>query len=215
MGYKVVDPGRFQPMQADFTAQISAFKKAGVEIVCGVNTPPDFKNFWTQSAQQGFKPKVATMGKALAFPSAVEALGSAGVGLTQEVWWTRTAPFRSSLTGQSAEELAKDYEAQTKKQWNATLGYAHSLFEVAADVLKRAKDVADKSSIRDAILATDLNTIAGHVAWKNGPVKNVARMPLVGGQWVKAEKFPYDLIVVNNATAPEIPVARKAIAIPY
>ena len=39
--------------------------------------PPDFGTFWAQAAQQGFNPKVATIGKALLFPSAIEALGTA------------------------------------------------------------------------------------------------------------------------------------------
>lgn len=207
--YTVIDPGRFQPFQSDFSAQISAFKKAKVEIVCGVPTPPDFKNFWTQARQQGFHPKVVTMGKALAFPSAVEALGDAGEGLTQEVWWTPTAPYKSSLTGQTGQQFADAYEAGSKKQWNATLGYAHALFEVAADVLKRTKDASKKASIRDAILATELDTMIGHVSWKGGPVKNVGRTPLVGGQWVKGKKARYDLIVVNDETVPAIPVAAK------
>jgi branched-chain amino acid transport system substrate-binding protein len=214
-GYTVVDPGRFQPFQSDFSAQISAFKKANVEIVCGVPTPPDFKNFWTQARQQGFKPKVVTVGKALAFPSTVEALGDGGDGLTQEAWWTPTRPFKSSLTGQTAQQFADAYEAASKKQWNQTLGYAHALFEVAADVLKRTQDVSKKASIRDAILATDLDTMIGKVSWKGGPVKNVGRTPLVGGQWVKGKKNKYDFIVVNNETAPGIPAEAKVKVIPY
>jgi branched-chain amino acid transport system substrate-binding protein len=218
MGYNVVDPGRFQPFQSDFSAQIAAFKKANVEIVCGPPTPPDFKNFWTQARQQGFKPKVVTIGKAIAFPSNLEAMGDIGVGLSQEVWWTPTSPFKSSLTGQTSQQLADSYQKTTSKEWNATLGYAHSLFEVAADVLKRTKDLSNKASIRDAILETNLDTTIGHVSWKPGPlvpVKNVTRTPLVGGQWVKSDKYPFDLVVVDNLTAPEIPVARKAVPIPY
>lgn len=215
MGYTVVDPGRFQPFQSDFSAQISAFKKANVEIVCGVPTPPDFKNFWTQARQQGFKPKVVTVGKALAFPSTVEALGDGGDGLTQEAWWTPTRPYKSSLTGQSAQQFADAYEAASKKQWNQTLGYAHALFEVAADVLKRSKDVSKKASIRDAILATELDTLIGRVSWKGGPVKNVGRTPLVGGQWVRGKKNKYDFVVVNNQTAPAISVEAKIRTMPY
>ena len=56
-GYQLVDPGRYQNMSDDFSAQISAFKEAGVEIVTGVQIPPDFVTFWTQAAQQGFHPK--------------------------------------------------------------------------------------------------------------------------------------------------------------
>ena len=208
-GYRIVDPGRYQNGQGDFTAMISTFKKEGVEIIAGVPTPPDFKTFWTQARQQGFNPKVVTVGKALAFPPAVEALGTEGDGLTQECWWSPGRPFKSSLTSVSAQQFADAYEASTGKQWTQPLGYAHALFEVAIDVLKRTKDIDSPEAIRDAIPATQLNTIIGKVAWGNGPVPNVAKTPICGGQWVKGEKRPYDLLVVNNETAPEIPVQAK------
>ncbi|RFO96716.1 ABC transporter substrate-binding protein [Rhodoferax lacus] len=214
-GFSVVDPGRYQPFQADFSAQIAAFKKANVEIVCGVPTPPDFKNFWTQARQQGFKPKAVTMGKAYTFPSAVEALGDIADGLTQEAWWSPNRPTKSSLTGQSAQQLVDAYEASSKKQWNMTLGYAHALFEVAADVLKRTKDLEKKASIRDAILGTELDTIIGRVSWKGGPVKNVGKTPLVGGQWVKGKKTKYEMLIVNNETAPQVSKQAAVKAIPY
>ncbi len=100
-GYKLIDPGRYQQMNNDFSSQIAAFKAAGVEIVTGVMIPPDFATFWSQAAQQGFKPKVVTIGKALLFPSAVQALGPRGNGLTTEIWWSPNHPFKSGLTGQS------------------------------------------------------------------------------------------------------------------
>ena len=71
-GYKLVDPGRYQPLNNDFTSQITAFKNAGCEIVTGNMIPPDFGTFWGQAAQQGFKPKIVTIGKALLFPSVID-----------------------------------------------------------------------------------------------------------------------------------------------
>src|SRR5215470_3882510 len=68
-GFKLIDPGRYQPVSSDFTSQISAFKSAGAEIVTGNMIPPDFATFWSQAAQQGFRPKIVTIGKALLFPS--------------------------------------------------------------------------------------------------------------------------------------------------
>ena len=56
-GYKPIDPGRYQNLTDDFSAQITAFKNAGCEIVTGVVLPPDFTTFWNQANQQGFKPK--------------------------------------------------------------------------------------------------------------------------------------------------------------
>ncbi len=204
-GYKVVDPGRYQNLTQDFSAQIAAFKDRGAEIITGVPIPPDFTTFWNQAMQKGFRPKVATVGKALLFPSSVEALGEHGEGLSSEVWWTPIHPFSSSLTRQSSADLAGAYEASTRKQWTQPLGFAHALFEVAAEVLRRTQDPTKPASIRDAIASTDLSTIVGQVKWGSGPVKNVAKTPLVGGQWRRGGRFKYQLMVVSNKQATSIP----------
>jgi branched-chain amino acid transport system substrate-binding protein len=208
-GFKLVDPGRFQNLTADFSAQIAAFKKDNAEIITGVLIPPDIRTFLTQARQQGFKPKVVTVGKALLFPASVEALGDLGNGMTTEVWWAPTVPYKSSLTGQSAKALADAYEASTKKQWTQPIGFVHALFEVAIDTFKRTKDLGSKAAIRDAMVATNLNTIVGNVSWGKGPVKNVTKTPLAGGQWVPGKKYKYELVVVDNQTAPNVPVAGK------
>ncbi len=208
-GFKLVDPGRYQAPSDDFSAQIAEFKKNNVEIVSGVMIPPDFTTFWTQAAQQGFKPKIVTVGKALLFPAAIEALGDRGVGLSSEVWWTPSHPFKSSLTGVTAGQLAAAYEATTGRQWTQPVGFRHALFEVITDVLKRTKSVDSTEAIMDSIRATNLNTIVGNVNWDGKPVKNVSKTLLVGAQWVRGTKYKYDLQVVNNKTAPFIPTTGK------
>jgi branched-chain amino acid transport system substrate-binding protein len=208
-GFRLTDPGRYQNLTQDFSAQIAAFKKANCEIVTGVVIPPDFKTFWTQAAQQGFKPKIVSVGKALLFPPAIEALGDLGDGLSSEVWWSPSHPFKSSLTGASATSFAAAYEKSTGKQWTQPIGFVHALFEVAADALKRAGNGKDKAKVRDAIRSTNLNTIVGPISWGKGPVPNVAKTPLVGGQWVKGKKYKYDLVIVNNQTAKHIPARAK------
>jgi len=209
MGFTLTDPGRFQNGTQDFSAQIAKFKADNIEIVTGVVIPPDAKTFLTQARQQGFKPKVITLGKALLFPGAIEALGDLGDGLTTEVWWSPSHPYKSSLSGQTAKALAESYEAATKKQWTQPIGFAHALFEVAADVLKRSKDSSNKA-VRDALAATNLATVVGGVKWGGqGPFKNVSRTPLVLGQWVKGKKRKYELVIVNNQAAPAIPSGGK------
>jgi branched-chain amino acid transport system substrate-binding protein len=206
MGYKVIDPGRFEDLTTDYSAQISKFKDAGAEIVTGVPIPPDFKNFWTQAAQQGLRPKIASIAKAVLFPSAVEAIGPSAYGLTTEVWWSPHHPFSSPLTHQSAGEIAASWESANNKQWTQPLGYIYALFETAIDVLSRTGDIDKKESIRDAIKATNLKSTVGTIAWGHGPVPNVAKTPLVGGQWVRGKHFAFDLVIVQNKTAPEIPL---------
>lgn len=207
-GYKVIDPGRYQVMNNDFTSQIAAFKAAGCEIVTGNMIPPDFATFWSQAAQQDFNPKVVTIGKALLFPSVIESLGARGDGLTTEIWWTPNHPFQSSLTGESAKQLAEGYVAETGRPWTQPIGFVHALFEIAADVAKRAEQLDDSAAVTAALAATNLDTIVGKIAWNGGPlnpVKNVVRTPLVAGQWQLDSGAP-ELVITNNAEAPNIPV---------
>ena len=204
-GYKLNDPGRFQNGTQDFSAQIGAFKSDGCEIVTGVVIPPDAKTFLTQAKQQGFQPKIITLGKALLFPGAIEALGDLGQGLSTEVWWSPSHPFTSSLTRQSAKALAESYEAGTKKQWTQPIGFAHALFEVAANALAQSKSLKPKD-VRDAVAATSIDSVVGPVKWGGqGPMKNVSKTPLVLGQWRKGTKYPFELVIVNNAGAKNIP----------
>ena len=203
-GFQLTDPGRYQPLTDDFSSHISAFKDAGCEIVTGNMIPPDFATFWSQSAQQGFQPKVVTIGKALLFPSVIESLGDRGDGLTSEIWWTPNHPFKSSLTDESAKQLADGYMAASGRPWTQPIGFKHALFEVTTDVIRRSADLDDPNSILDAIQKTDLATVVGGVNWGNGPVKNVSKTPLVAGQWQKGDNG-MELVVTSNEGAPEIP----------
>ena len=206
-GYTVVDPGRFETGIDDFSAQIAQFKSEGVQIVTGVPVPPDFTTFWTQAAQQDFQPTIATVGKALLFPASVDALPEGlGEGLSTEVWWHPAFPVASSLTGQTSQELADAWTSATGKEWTMPLGWSHAIFEVAADALKRTTDIDDPAAVRDAIVATNLDTMTGHVQWGSGPTTNVAKTAVVGGQWVAGSgEFAYDLGVVSNVLYPEVP----------
>lgn len=210
MGFTLTDPGRYQNMTQTLASHISAFKQGGVDIVTGVVIPPDMKTFLTQARQQAFKPKIISVAKALLYPATVEAVGELAEGVTTEVWWTSSHPFKSSLTQQSAQALAQSYEADTKRQWTQPIGFSHALMELAVHALSRAKSINSKADIRDAIAASDLNTVVGAVKFGGkGPMRNVSKTPLVGGQWVKGGKHKYELLIVNNESAPSIPVGGK------
>lgn len=204
-GYDLIDPGRYQPMNDDFSSFISAFKDAGCDIVTGNMIPPDFATFWAQAAQQDFKPKVVTIGKALLFPSVIDSLGDRGDGLTSEIWWSPSHPYSSSLTNQSAKALADGFTAETGRPWTQPIGFKHALFEVVRDVVSRAEDLEDPTAIASAISQTSMSTIVGKVDWSQGPVKNVTKTPLVAGQWQK-QGDKMELVITTNTQAPEIPV---------
>lgn len=220
-GYRVVDPGRFPMSTTDFSAQIAAFKQAKAEILYGNIPSPVFANFWRQAAQQGYKPKVATVGRATVMPAAIEALGALGSNLSIEIWWSNHHPFHSGLTRQSSAQLCEAYEAYSRKQWTQVLGFRHALFEIAIDVFRRAKNPESAASVIEAVRSTRYNSIIGPIQWQGippnqwtqNPVKNVCTTPLVCGQWAPGGKWPYELVVTDNRRYPQIPVQRKMVSL--
>jgi branched-chain amino acid transport system substrate-binding protein len=206
-GYEVIDPGRYTPMADDFSAQIAAFQEAGTDIVMGTMIPPEFLSFWSQAAQKGLRPRIATIGKCLLLPATLDVLGKGGDRLSTELGWHPDFPFRSATTGQTAAEIASAWTASTGRPWVQTVGYKHALLDLAMDVLKRARDVSDPAAILDAIRTTDTETTLGPARWAGSPVANVAKAAMMGGQWHWTGKG-FDIAIAANPTPLSIPVTQ-------
>lgn len=214
-GYTRTPGGMYKFDTQDFSAQVSKFKEANAQIVTGFGFPPNWATFWAQAGQMGFSPEAATYAAAFLFPSAIEALGDRGNGMSTEVWWTPNMPWNSSLTGQSANELAKAWEENSGKQWVQTLGYSHALFETGIAALKNSGDPKNPDAVRDAIAGMKLNTMVGPVNWADSKIKNVAVTEVAGGQWRKTNggKNKFDLVINENGFAPSVKVQDKLISL--
>ncbi|MGJ4931604.1 ABC transporter substrate-binding protein [Bradyrhizobium sp. HKCCYLS2038] len=208
-GYKIIDVGRFPVGADDFSTYIQAFKKEGVEIVTGLFNPPEWATFLNQSAQMGFAPKVCTIAKALLFPGGVAALGPRAEGMSTEIWWLPSYPFRSSLTGQTAAELGASYQAASGRDWTQPIGVVHALFEAGVQALKASGDPKSPSKVVEALRRLKHETIIGQLDFGGSGVANVSKIRVVGGQWHVESNGKRKLYITNNGTAPEIPVERK------
>ncbi|MBD9627073.1 ABC transporter substrate-binding protein [Ensifer sp. ENS06] len=214
-GFELINPGSFTSNTDNFSSHIADFKDAKVEIVTGVLNPADWNTFWKQAHQQNFRPKIATIAKALVFPAAVKTLGPIADGLTTEIVWSPYHPFKSSVTGQSAFELVNTWMRETGKPWTPPLGWTHSIFEVALDVLKRSSDPESREANVVALAETDLQTIFGNVNFKSGPFgKNICVTPTVGGQWTLSGPHGLDIEIVANDTLPAVPVTSELRPLP-
>lgn len=205
-GVTIDNPGLYANGTKDFSAQIAELK--GTDILMGVPIPPDFTTFWKQASQQGYQPKLATIGKALLFPSAVEGLGDIADNLGTEVWWHPTAPYTSSLTGQTAQELADAYEEDAGRQWTQPLGFSHAVFEVAAAAFEKAGST-DPDDLLTALSDLSVDTVAGNVTWgAEGLPPYIAKTKVTGGQWRQTDggEHPFDLVVVSNSEAADVPL---------
>lgn len=212
-GYTELPAGPFQIQTNDFSSFVSRFASERPDILSGFMYPDHFIPFWNQLRQAGVSPKAVIIAAAFLFPGGVAALGDSADGVATEVWWSPVFPYASSLTGQSAAELAAQWEAETNAQWTQPLGFGHALWEVGLAAVANAADPTSNESIRDAIAGMDMQTVVGRVNWATSPVRSVAIMPMVGGQWRRmGGRFPYELKVVNTASAPEIPVEAEMIA---
>lgn len=210
-GYTLVDMGRFPDGTRDYTSQIAGWKKANVEILFANMSPPDFATLWRQCFRTGFIPKVCTAGRAGLFPAAMEAIGSdLATGVNSELIFHPAYPYKSTLTGQTAQEFCDEYEKSAGKQWTQPIGNFHAGYEIVADVLRRAQSL-DSETIRKAIMDTDLLTLQGPTQFNKD---NVAVTPSGCIQWVKGEKYRYDALLVANGNYKILPIQGRMKSIP-
>ncbi len=221
-GYTVVaQPEMYQPPSEDFSSQIAEFKKSGAEICSGLQTPPDFTNFWKQCAQQGYQPKILSMSKALLFSQTVEAVGDIGIGTSDHMVWHPQFPYKSYLTGQTCQEYADQFTTDTGNQWTQPLGQLGK-YEWAVDVLKRVSDIENKELYLEAIKTTKFSGINGlvdfttEVSAPEHPVLNVFKIKIAGGQWGKSKdpRFPYDMYICYGQD-PNMPIQKPFEPIVY
>ena len=204
-GYTFVDGGPYPDGTTDFTAMISAFKAANVEIFINAPLPPDFNTFWKQAAQQGFKPKLATVAKVLLFPADTEALGDLVNNIATDCWWGPFMPYKSSLTGESSKDLADAYQAASGKQWLQSLGSTYSLFEVAELAFAAVQDPHAKDAVAAALGTVQYSGICGPLDFAKGPQPGIGMMRPVGVQWKKGTTYPWEMVVVDNSLNSDVP----------
>ncbi|MGH7665964.1 MAG: ABC transporter substrate-binding protein [Candidatus Dormibacteria bacterium] len=208
-GYTYVDGGAYPDGQTDYTSMISLFKSKNCDFFTNAPLPPDFNVMWKQAYEQGFKPKLAVVAKVLLFPVDTQALGSLVKNIATDAWWTPFHPYHSSLTGETAKQLADGYESSTGQQWTQSLGSTYALFEIAHQAFARASDPHDRDEVAAQLQSMTIQTINGHLDFTAGPVPGVAIIEPVGVQWKPGTKYPFSMYVVDNSANKAVPINGK------
>jgi branched-chain amino acid transport system substrate-binding protein len=206
LGWKVVPSGAYTDGLSDFTPIISKFKAADVQILHAVPIPPDFITFWRQAHQNGFQPKIASISKALLFPSAAAALGPLVTNVMSPLWWTPQFPYKSSLDGTTASAFAANYKTSTGNEWTQPMGFNYAVFEIAVAALKASGDPKNANAVAHALSTLKGEAITGAYDFATGPVPHVSQVPELLAQW-RLVSGSYQLVVVNNSLLPAVPVA--------
>ncbi len=204
-GYTLVDPPPYTDGLTNYTSFISEFKADKCDFFTNVPLPPDFNVMWKQSAQQGYKPALATVAKVLLFPGDVKALGKLVNNIATDSWWNPGMPWKSSLTGQTCAQVADAYQSATGQQWVQSLSN-YSLFEVAYAALKTVSDPHDKTEVADALFNVNIEGLAGQLDWTSSknPAPGVVDTPCLGVQWKPSSTWGWSMEVVDNTLMPEV-----------
>ncbi|CAL9327792.1 hypothetical protein SUDANB37_00032 [Streptomyces sp. enrichment culture] len=207
-GHRLVEPEPYREPATTLDDHVKAFRDDEIDIVTSAATGRDLALFRAQAAEKGWQPRLITCSRWLAYPPSVtrggELPAQAGVGTL--VYWTPAHPYRSSIDGMTAAELADTYEQTTGRQVLQPLGLAYALLEVAYHALTTADDPTDRRSIAAALGATRAHTMAGLLDWTRGPVPNVATVALAGGQWQPGTRHDYELAIVTPGKVDGLPV---------
>jgi branched-chain amino acid transport system substrate-binding protein len=213
-GYKWLDGGAYTDGTTDYSSMISKFKNNKADVFINAPLPPDFNTMWKQAAQQGYKPKLATVAKVLLFPADTEALGDLVNNIATDSWWGPYMPYKSTLTGESAQDLADAYQQGSGKQWLQTLGSTYSLFEIARIALTAAGDPHDKEAVAAELFKVKYEGMSGPLDFTTGPapapgaptIPGIGIVNPVGVQWKPGKDFPWEMVVVDNSINAAVPI---------
>ncbi|MDR3363951.1 MAG: ABC transporter substrate-binding protein [Clostridiales Family XIII bacterium] len=210
-GYTIVDPGRFPEGTNDYMQVLTQIQNEDCDILVASLLNPELVTVWNQCQQLGYTPKTAVLSKGMHLAAEINALGEGkGEGLCIETQWSPQFPWINSLNGKDAQTLSDEYEAAISSSPDLELGWDWTLFEVAYDALSRAGSL-DPEAIRQALIATDLETTYGNIVFAEN---HVGYCPIVFGQWVKDEKWGYKKVLIAAGHVPEVTQFAEPIYIP-
>jgi branched-chain amino acid transport system substrate-binding protein len=172
-GYQVVLSADYTVGTRDFSDIILRAKAAGAEAVFSLPTPPDGLAMIRQMKELDFNPKAILMIRAPDAPAWSQALGKDGdyVLLTPGWHYNFRAPGVSELNAKHQQRFGRPADVIT--------GPSYACVQVVADAIQRAGRL-DSSAIRDAIAATNLQTVVGPVRFR---ADGTGAQPFVVVQW--------------------------------
>jgi len=172
-GYQVVLSAEYSVGTRDFSDIILRAKAAGAEAVFSVPTPPDGLALMRQMKELDFNPKVILMIRAPDAVSWTQALGKDGDYVLLTPGWHNA--FKSS----GVAELNAKHQQRFGRPADVITGPSYACVQIVANAIERAGRV-DPLAIRDALAATNMQTVAGPVRFR---ADGTGVVPFVVVQW--------------------------------
>ena len=209
-GYEVVDPGMYPSGSDDFTSIAATYKSQNIDVLAGTNIPPDFLKLYKACISAGVSAGCVTMGKCCLLDGDVAVLENDTKGLANgimtEVWWQPNYPFTSAVTGEASQTIGDAYLADTGRNMPQPAGYAYAALELAINAFQNAGTL-DKEAVRDALAATDLDTVVGPIKYDQEMMGlTYGDTVIAGGQWQLQDDGTEKLFVIDNTVYSNIDI---------
>ena len=158
-GYRVVVHGEYAPGAKDFSDLILKAKTAGADAVFGVPTPPDGMTIVRQMKELGYTPKLAVLIRAPDSAPWTKNLGKDGDYTVLAAGW------HHAMQAPGVKELNDSHEKKLGRPADPIVGPAYACVQIVAAAVSRA-GALDPGKIRDAVAATDMQTVIGPVKFR-------------------------------------------------
>lgn len=178
-GYEIVVYEEYAPGSSDFTDLILKAQAADVQALLALPNPPDGITIFKQMAELGYTPDFSFFVRAPDAPTWAEALGPVGDFVTLGPGWHNAVQYPG------VTELNAKHQEAMGRPADPMVGPSYAAMQILADAIERAGTL-DRAAIREAIAATDMDTVIGHVTF-NEDGTGVVGSPILQYQQGKVE----------------------------
>jgi branched-chain amino acid transport system substrate-binding protein len=189
-GYQIAMIGEYAPGAKDFSDLILKAKAANADVVLALPNPPDGMTIVKQMKELGYTPKLSFFIRAPDAQIWSQNLGKDGDYMVLAAGW------HHAMKGAGVKELNDAHQKKYGCPADPLVGPAYACVEILAAAVTRA-GFPDREKVRDAIAATNMNTVIGPVKFRPDGTGIVAQALL---QWQNGKQ---ELIwPKESATAP-------------
>ncbi|HLJ61414.1 MAG TPA: amino acid ABC transporter substrate-binding protein [bacterium] len=158
-GYQVVLRADYTPLTRDLSDIILRAKSAGADALFTLPAPPDGITMIKQMKELDFAPKVIVMIRAADAVTWTQALGKDGDGVLLMPGWHHDVRFPG------VQELNAKHQQRFGRPADVIVGPAYACVQIVANAIQRAGKL-DPTAIRDAMAATNMQTVEGPVRFR-------------------------------------------------
>src|SRR6266436_7772195 len=158
-GYQVALNGEYAPGAKDFSDLILKAKAANADVLLALPNPPDGMTIVKQMKELGFTPRLSFFIRAPDAQIWSRNLGKDGDFMVLAAGW------HHAMKGAGVKELNDAHQKKFGRPADPLVGPAYACVEILAAAVTRA-GFPDREKVRDAIAATNMNTVIGRVKFR-------------------------------------------------